>query len=74
MSTSPAPSVPVAERHGDTLLSIDDFCSWTRISKRTFNQWCQDGTAPRRLKIGRHIRIRWSDALAWAESRYVTSD
>lgn len=61
----------ITDRHPDTLLSIDDFCAWLNVSKRTFNQWCHDGTGPKRMKMGRQIRIRWSDALAWVDAHYV---
>jgi predicted DNA-binding transcriptional regulator AlpA len=53
------------------LLSRKDFCVWANVPERTFTQWCQDGTAPKRIKIGRHVRIRWADALVWLDSRYV---
>lgn len=71
MTGPPAENTQVIDRNPDTLLSIDEFCDWLQVSKRTFNQWCQDGTAPKRIKFGRHVRIRWADALSWAEARYV---
>lgn len=55
----------------DYLMTIENFIGWIGISRRTYNQWCQDGTAPKRLKLGRHVRIRWCDCLEWIESRYV---
>ena len=66
-------TLALQDRHPDTLLTIDEFCGWLGISKRTFTGWCQDGLAPQRLKVGRQVRIRWSDALKWAESNYVPS-
>lgn len=62
---------PTTAWHPDRLLSPDEFCDWAGISKRTFRQWCTDGTAPPRLRIGKHIRIRWADALAWADSKRI---
>lgn len=54
------------------LLTINEFCAWAQVTPRTYRGWCQNGTAPKRIKIGgRHIRIRVADAIAWAESRYV---
>lgn len=57
--------------HPERLLTPDEFCDWAGVSKRTFRQWCVDGTAPRRIRIGRHTRVLVRDALAWAEAKYV---
>ena len=70
MSLTPSTT---AERHPDTLISIEEFCTWCGVSKRTFTSWCMENSAPRRLKLGRQVRIRWSDALAWADKHYVAS-
>lgn len=61
----------VPERHPDSLLTRKQFCDWVGVPERTFTQWVTDGKGPKRLRMGRHVRIRWSDALAWAEARYV---
>lgn len=58
--------------HPNTLLTKADFCRWAGVSERTLGQWITDGTAPRRLRFGNHIRIKFADALEWAESRVVT--
>lgn len=69
MSDTPA---PVDLTNPNQLLTIEEFCAWVGVPKRTFRQWCQDGTAPKRSKVGRHIRIRVNDALTWYESRSVS--
>ncbi len=38
---------------------------------KTLAEWRSRGTGPRYLKIGRHVRYRWADVLAWEESRLV---
>jgi len=53
------------------LLTLDEFCQWAGVSERAVRYWISAGTAPRRIKIGRGIRIKATDALAWAESRAV---
>jgi predicted DNA-binding transcriptional regulator AlpA len=53
------------------LLTIGEFCAWTKVSKRTWRAWCLEGLAPRRIKIAGSVRVRVADALAWAEARYV---
>ncbi len=55
----------------DQLLSPQQFCEWAQVSMRTYRQWCTDGTAPRRIRVGRHTRILARDAIAWAEARYI---
>jgi excisionase family DNA binding protein len=62
---------PILFKHPDQLLTKAEFCKWAGVSQRTLSQWIRDGSAPRRMRFGNHVRIRWSDALAWAESRYV---
>jgi predicted DNA-binding transcriptional regulator AlpA len=37
----------------------------------TVYRWNQAGTGPRYLRVGRHIRYRLADVLAWEESRIV---
>jgi hypothetical protein len=71
MDGSTAVNTEVTSRDPNDLLSIDDFCAWANIPRRTFNSWCLNGQAPKRMKFGRHIRIRWADCLAWADARYV---
>jgi predicted DNA-binding transcriptional regulator AlpA len=57
--------------HPDQLLSPQQFCEWAQVSLRTYRQWCTDGHAPRRIRVGRHTRILARDAVAWAQSKYV---
>ena len=35
--------------------------------------WNKTGTGPRYMKIGRHVRYRLADVVAWENSRVVTS-
>lgn len=58
-------------RDPNALLTTAEFAEWVGVPVRTVRQWITDGTAPRRLRVGRHIRIRWADALSWAESKYI---
>lgn len=41
----------------------------TKIPEKTLAQWRWQGTGPKYMKIGRHIRYRWSDVEAWAETQ-----
>lgn len=66
-ATAPVPD----EWHPNRLLTTDEFCAWATISKRTFRQWCLEGTAPRRIRVGGQQRVLFRDAITWAEARYV---
>lgn len=68
MSDSPA---TVELTNPNRLLTADEFCQWVGISRRVFRKWVADGSAPRRIRVGRGVRIKASDALTWAETRYV---
>ena len=37
---------------------------------KTPAQWASKGTGPRYAKIGRHVRYRLSDVIAWEEQRF----
>jgi predicted DNA-binding transcriptional regulator AlpA len=69
----PSPTATKAPELTDPngLLTIPEFCAWAKISPRTFRGWCQEGKAPRRIKIAGSVRIRVSDAIAWANASYI---
>jgi predicted DNA-binding transcriptional regulator AlpA len=53
------------ERH----LSIPDLAERERVSIETIYTWNSRGGGPRYLKIGRHVRYRLADVVAWEEAR-----
>ncbi|MGH3672834.1 MAG: helix-turn-helix transcriptional regulator [Pseudonocardiaceae bacterium] len=53
------------------MLTIEQLCEWAQITPRTLRKLWSEGCGPRRVHIGGSIRIRWSDAKAWANSRPV---
>lgn len=55
----------------DRLLRYHEFAEWVGVPERTARQWVSDGTGPRVIRLGRHVRIRVGDALVWLDSRYV---
>lgn len=57
---------------GDRFLTISQVGELVQISPRTLRAMWADGRGPRRLRIGGQIRIRLSDALAWADSNSDT--
>lgn len=53
------------------LLTINEFCDWTKVHRNTWHVWCRDGTAPRHTKIGGAVRIKVSDALTWLDNQFT---
>lgn len=39
------------------------------IPVRTLGQWRYLGKGPRWIKVGRHVRYRWSDVEAWLDEQ-----
>ena len=55
----------------DRLLTYGELAEWVQVPERTVRKWVAEGAGPRVIAIGRHRRIRASDALAWLATRYV---
>jgi predicted DNA-binding transcriptional regulator AlpA len=41
------------------------------VSIQTIYHWNKTGTGPRYMRLGRHVRYRLADVLAWEDSRAV---
>jgi predicted DNA-binding transcriptional regulator AlpA len=52
-------------------LSPADLAEREGVPLETVYAWNKDGTAPTRLRLGRHVRYRLADVLAWERSREV---
>jgi excisionase family DNA binding protein len=59
--------VHVADRH----LSIKEFADRLGLPPATIERWNSRGGGPRYLRVGRHVRYRLADIIAWEESRLV---
>lgn len=40
-----------------------------QMPEGTLVQWRYRGIGPRYLKVGRHVRYRWSDVSSWLDER-----
>jgi hypothetical protein len=60
----------VTERH----LSIADLAEREGVPVETVKKWNWTGTGPTYLRVGRHVRYRLADVVAWEESRAVRHD
>jgi predicted DNA-binding transcriptional regulator AlpA len=49
------------------MMTIDDFCAWAGVARRTYYQLQKDGRGPREIRLGPcTIRITHDEANAWA--------
>lgn len=53
----------------EPLLSAQEVADYLGVPLGTLYQWRTKGTAPRAVKVGRHIRFRHGDLAAWIESQ-----
>lgn len=52
-------------------LSITDLAEREGVPIKTVYDWNTKGTGPRFMKIGRHVRYKVADVIAWENSRYA---
>ena len=52
---------------GDRLLSGQEVADYLGVPLKTLYQWRTKGTAPRAVKVGRHLRFRSEDVAAWCD-------
>lgn len=51
-------------------LTPEDLAEREGVPTTTVYQWNSKGTGPRYLKVGRFVRYRLSDVIAWENGRY----
>lgn len=57
----------MAEKH----LTLKEFAEREGVPTETVYQWNSRGLGPRYLRIGRHVRYRLADVIAWEDARLV---
>jgi predicted DNA-binding transcriptional regulator AlpA len=62
----------VTEQDGEKHLTPEDLADREGVPLQTVYGWNKAGTAPPRMRMGRHIRYRLADVIAWEKSRLVT--
>ncbi|WP_309065343.1 helix-turn-helix transcriptional regulator [Microbacterium sp.] len=50
------------------LATVRDVSAFTKVSLPTLARYRADGTGPRFIRIGRSVRYRREDVLAWLDS------
>lgn len=53
------------------MLSPHDLAERLGVPLATLARWRSQGTGPRYLKVGRHVRYRIADVEKWENSRYA---
>ncbi len=59
-----------SEKH----LSPDELAEREGVAVDTVYRWNWLGTGPRYLKIGRNVRYRLADVIAWENTRYADGE
>lgn len=55
------------------LISVNELAEYLGVPVQTVYNWNCYGNGPRFLKVGRHVRYRWTDVDAWTEAQASTS-
>lgn len=50
-----------------TILTTEGLAERYQVPLATIYTWNSQGTGPRRIKIGKHVRYRMADILEWEE-------
>jgi len=57
----------------DKHLSPEQLAEREGVPVMTVYGWNKTGDGPKRMKIGRHVRYRLADVIAWEDSRLVAT-
>lgn len=58
-------------RRVDRLLTPQDVADHCGVPVKTVYGWNTNGTGPRRIRVGKHVRFRQADLDAWLDSQTV---
>jgi excisionase family DNA binding protein len=47
------------------LWDTDDLAVFLKLPAKTIREWRHKGTGPRYARLGKHVRYRQSDVMAW---------
>jgi len=53
----------------DPWLTVEDVAAHFKVPPKTVHTWRYQGTGPRGVKIGRHVRFRQSEVRRWERER-----
>ncbi|MCP2336141.1 helix-turn-helix transcriptional regulator [Actinomadura rupiterrae] len=69
-SARPKKHSPSAEQH----LTPEALAERVGVPLETVYRWNSRGGGPRRMKLGRHVRYRLADVIAWEDANYITDN
>lgn len=55
------------------LASMEDITAYLGVTKQTVYQWSSRGRGPRLIRVGRHLKARWSDLESWLDAQTVNA-
>lgn len=55
----------------DRLLSTEALAEYLGVPIKTVYTWNSEGSGPRRIRVGKHVRYRRSDVDAWLDARAI---
>jgi len=61
----------VLDHHGEKHLTLEQLAEREGVSVQTVYGWNKTGEGPARMRIGRYVRYRLADVVAWEQSRIV---
>ncbi len=53
----------------DDVVTIDEVARRLSVPKSTLYGWRYKGKGPRSHRVGKHLRYRWTDVLAWFDEQ-----
>lgn len=55
------------------LATAEEIAEYLGVPLRTVYQWSSRGGGPRLIKVGRHLRARWSDIEAYLDAQTISA-
>lgn len=71
MSRVKLPQVSEADRR--RLAKPQEIADYCGVPLGTVYQWSHRGGGPKFIKVGRHLRARWSDIDAWLDAQTIAA-
>ncbi|MCX4908064.1 AlpA family transcriptional regulator [Streptomyces sp. NBC_00878] len=71
MSRSKLPQV--ADQQRRKLATPQEIAEYCDVPLGTVYQWSSRGSGPKFIKVGRHLRARWSDVEQWLDAQTIAA-
>jgi excisionase family DNA binding protein len=55
--------------HNDHLIDVGELARYLAVPVKTLYSWRYRKQGPRALRVGRHLRYRWSDVQQWIDQQ-----